>query len=165
MADIEKYIEEIEDEQKNKYLIFAIDKEHFGIGIKNVIEIIGIQPITKIPEIAEYLKGIINLRGKIIPIMDIRLRFKKDEKDYDDRTCIVVVEVEGVSFGLIVDSVTEVLSIEEKDISQPPKVDTNKDVEISYIEAIGKVNDEVMIILNCGKLLQGDISELSLNKL
>lgn len=160
MSEFEMEPSEIEDEQKNKYLIFAIEKESYGIGIQNVIEIISIEPITAIPEIADYLKGIINLRGRIIPIMDIRLRFKKEEKEYDDRTCIIVVQVENTSFGLIVDSVTEVINIEEKNISPPPKTGTNQEIGSKYIEGIGKINNEVTILLDCSMLLEDGIKEI-----
>ena len=80
-----------EDTQKGRFLTFSLDKESYGIEIKYVTEIIGLQEITEVPELPDYIKGIINLRGKIIPVMDIRLRFKKSEKEYNDRTCVIVL--------------------------------------------------------------------------
>ena len=151
--NLEDLMLEEEDTQKGKYLTFSLGNEFYGIEIKHVTEIIGIQPVTEIPELPEHIKGIINLRGKIIPVMDVRLRFKKPPKEYNDRTCVVVIDIKDVSVGLIVDSVSEVLSINEEDIVSPPNVkkDGNK-----YIKAIGKVGDEIKLILDCDKLLSDD---------
>ena len=113
-----------EDTLKGRFLTFQIGKETFGIEIKYVTEIIGIQGTTEMPEMPEYIKGIINLRGKIIPIMDIRLRFKKEPKEYDDRTCIIVVDYNTIAMGFVVDSVAEVLTIPDQNISEMPKFNT-----------------------------------------
>ncbi|MBP7177217.1 MAG: purine-binding chemotaxis protein CheW [Thermoclostridium sp.] len=149
-----------EDSQEGRYLTFSLGKESYGIEIRHVTEIIGIQPITKIPELPEYVKGIINLRGKIIPVMDIRLRFKKEPKDYNDRTCVIVVELRDVSIGLVVDSVSEVLTIPEQDIVEPPQM--NKGYQNRYIQKIGKVGSDVKLLLDCDKLLtEGEVHALS----
>ncbi|MGB3366951.1 MAG: chemotaxis protein CheW, partial [Acidaminobacteraceae bacterium] len=110
-----------EDTQRGKYLTFSIGKENYGLEIKYVIDIIGIQSITEIPDQPYYIKGVINLRGKIIPTMDIRMRFNKDYREYDDRTCIIVVEISDLSVGIIVDRVLEVIEIENENISLAPK--------------------------------------------
>ena len=149
--------EMIEDTQKGKYLTFSLGQEFYAIEIKFVTEIIGIQPITEVPELPGYVKGIINLRGKIIPVIDVRLRFKKKPIDYNDRTCIIVVEMKDVSVGLIVDNVSEVLSISDEDIVPPP--DMNKRAENKYIKAIGKVGNDVKLILECEKLMNDDVAE------
>ena len=146
-----------EDTQKGKYLTFVLDNESYGIGINNVTEIIGIQPITLIPELPDYIKGIINLRGKIIPVMDVRLRFKKSFREYNDRTCIIVVDINDLSIGLIVDSVSEVLIILDQDIVPPPNL--NK-VSNKYIRGIGKVDKEVRLILDCDKLINDDDTDI-----
>ena len=112
--------------------------------------------MTEVPEIPDYIRGIINLRGKIIPVMDVRLRFKKPYKEYNDRTCVIVIDINDISTGLIVDSVSEVLSIPESDIVPPP--DVNK-VSNRYIKGIGKVGNDVMLILNSDKLLNEDVIE------
>ena len=152
MADIvEKNIELEEDTQKGRFLTFSLDKESYGIDIKYVTEIIGIQDITEIPELPKYVKGIINLRGKIIPVMDIRLRFKKEAKEYNDRTCVIVVDIKDISIGLVVDSVSEVLTIPEQDIVEPPQM--NKNYNNRYIKNIGKVGNDVKLLLDCEKLL------------
>ncbi|NLL04491.1 MAG: purine-binding chemotaxis protein CheW [Clostridiaceae bacterium] len=155
MSEVINEIQElVEDTQKGRYLTFAIGKEFYGIEIKYVTEIINIQKITEVPELPSYIKGIINLRGKIIPVLDVRLRFKKEAKEYNDRTCIVVVDIEDISVGLIVDSVSEVTSITENDIVPPP--DANTGFSNKYIKGIGKVGDEVKLLLDCSKLLSDE---------
>lgn len=143
-----------EDTQKGKYLTFSIGKESYGIEIQYVTEIIGIQAITEIPELPDYVKGIINLRGKIIPVMDVRLRFKKEVKEYNDRTCVIVIDTMDLSIGLIVDSVAEVINIPEQDIEVPPKM--NKGYNNRFIKNIGKVGNDVKLLLDCEKLLNVD---------
>lgn len=152
MSDIfENNLEMEEDTQKGRFLTFSLGQESYGIEIKYVTEIIGIQAITEIPELPEYVKGIINLRGKIIPVMDVRLRFKKEPREYNDRTCVIVVDIQEVSIGLIVDSVAEVLTIPDQDIVEPPQM--NKGFNNRYIKRIGKVGNDVKLLLDCEKLL------------
>jgi purine-binding chemotaxis protein CheW len=143
-----------EDTQKGKFLTFSIGKEEYGIEVCYVTEIIGIQTITEVPELPDYIKGIINLRGKIIPVMDVRLRFNKESKDYNDRTCIIVIDIKEISIGLIVDAVSEVLSIPDSNIVSPPQV--NRGIHNRYIKAIGKIDNKVKLILDCNKLLNDD---------
>lgn len=154
MKDIINVTEQQEDTQKGKFLTFSLDKESFGIEIRHVTEIVGIQAITAIPELPEYIRGIINLRGKIIPIMDIRLRFKKEAREYDDRTCVIVVDINGLSIGIVVDNVSEVLSIPDEDIVDPPQM--NRNINNRYINGIGKVGSNVVLLLDCEKLLTED---------
>jgi len=155
MSEVMENIAEVEeDTQKGRFLTFTLGKESYGIEIKYVTEIIGIQAITEIPELPEYVRGIINLRGKIIPVMDIRLRFKKEPRDYNDRTCVIVVDIKDVSIGLIVDTVAEVITIPEQDIVEPPQM--NKGFNNRYIKRIGKVGSEVKLLLDCEKLLTED---------
>lgn len=158
---IQEMLEYEEDTQKDKYLIFSIGKESYGIDIKYVIEIIGLEPITQVPELPDYVKGVINLRGKIIPVMDVRLKFKKEDKEYDDRTCIIVVEIGSISIGLIIDRVLEVENISENNISPPPKINNNKDNANRYIKGIAKDSNNVILLIDCNKLLEEDeIEEL-----
>jgi purine-binding chemotaxis protein CheW len=147
------YDMENEETLKGKYLIFSMGDEHYGIEIRYITEIIGIQPITQVPEMEEYVKGVTNLRGKIIPVMDARLRFKKAEREYDSRTCIIVLDTNDVSVGLIVDSVAEVLTLDEGDIAPPP--DINRSGR-KYIKGIGKTEDGVKLLLDCQRLLTDD---------
>ena len=148
----EEIVEQQEDTQRGRYLTFDLDEEVFGLEIRYVTEIIGMQPITKIPEVAEHIKGIINLRGKIIPVIDMRLKFAKEPISYNDRTCIVVVDTEDMVVGLIVDKVSEVLSIDDQDIVPPP--DQRTGIRNEYIHGIGKIDDKVKILLDCKMLLK-----------
>lgn len=151
MSNFDDVFEAEEDTLKGKYLIFSIGKEEYGIEIRYVTEIVGIQAITAVPELESYIKGVINLRGKIIPVMDVRLRFKKEERAYDDRTCIVVVEIGNFSVGLIVDRVSEVLPIPEDQIVPPPEI--NSGAKNKFISAIGKTEKDVKLLIDCKKLL------------
>ena len=156
MDNINDVAKSNEDTQKGKYLTFSIGTENYGLEIKYVIDIIGIQSITEIPDQPHYVKGVINLRGKIIPTMDIRLRFNKESRDYDGRTCIIVVEINDLSVGVIVDRVLEVLEIKSDDISLPPKY--GGEYQNRYIAGIGKFNENepAIMLLDCNKLLNDD---------
>lgn len=155
MVDIiENAIDLEEDTLKGRYLTFLIGNESYGIEVRYVTEIVGIQTITEIPELPEYIKGIINLRGKIIPVMDVRLRFRKEPKEYNDRTCVIVIDIRDISIGMIVDTVSEVITIPEQDIVEPPQM--NKGFSNRYIKNIGKVGNEVKLLLDCDKLLTSD---------
>lgn len=147
-----------EDTQKGKFLTFSLGSEYYGIDIMYVTEIVGIQPITVVPELPEFIKGIINLRGKIIPVMDARLKFKKEPKEYNDRTCIIVIDVLELSIGIIVDAVSEVLNISDDNIVPPPNINSTGR---KYIKSVGKSNDQVTLILDCEKLLnENEIDEI-----
>lgn len=153
MAEImeETEMELDEDTQKGKFLTFTIENEDYGLEIRYVTEIIGIQQITAVPELPEYIKGIINLRGKIIPVIDVRLRFKKEFRQYDNRTCIVVIDIQDMEVGIIVDAVSEVMTIQDEEIVPPP--DFNRGLCDRFISGIGKVGEEVKLLLDCSKLL------------
>ena len=107
-----------------KYLTFTLVEEEYGIGILKIKEIIGLMAITTVPQTPQFVKGVINLRGKVIPVVDLRLRFGMDAIDYTERTCIIVVEVDGqadtIQIGIVVDSVSEVLNIKEEEIEDTP---------------------------------------------
>jgi purine-binding chemotaxis protein CheW len=151
---INEEMEEEEDTLKGRFLTFSLESQVFGIEIKYVTEIIGIQPITEMPEVPAYVKGIINLRGKIIPVIDVRLKFQKEPVEYNDRTCIVVVDIENISVGLIVDNVAEVMTIMDDDIVPPPEFKTG--FQSRYIKGIGKVGSDVKLLLDCNRLLGED---------
>ena len=146
------------DEMKGKYLTFWTDRQLFGVPIADVVQIIGIQEITPIPDSPAYAKGVINLRGSIIPVIDVRLRFSKPEIDYGEHTCIIVTKLDENYIGFIVDSVDEVTDIDDNDISAPPKV--SNDNTNAYLTGIGKVGDRVVMLLNTSKIL--DKSEIDL---
>ena len=140
-----------EDTQKGKYLTFALGTEQYAIEIRHVVDIIGIQEITEVPNQPEYIMGIINLRGKIIPTMDVRKRFNKEFLMYNNRTCIIVVELNAISVGLIVDMVLEVIAIPDEQIAEPPTF--NSDFKNKFILGIGKIQNQIVILLDSDKLL------------
>ncbi len=151
----EGYYDDMEDDDNsNKFLSFSLGDEVYGLHISSVIEIIGLQKITHIPDVPNYVKGVINLRGKIIPVIDIRLRFNFSSKEYNERTCIIVVSVDGLLFGVVVDGVNEVVDIPETQIDAPNNL-VGK-VENQYIKGLGKVDDNVNILLDVEKLLKDD---------
>lgn len=150
MEVINEEMEKHEDTQHGRYLTFNLGEEVFGLKIRYVTEIIGMQPITKIPEVADYIKGIINLRGKIIPVIDMRLKFGKEPIEYNDRTCIVVVDTQEMIVGLIVDRVSEVITIDDENVVPPPSERTG--IRNRYIQGIGKIDGNVKLLLDVNKL-------------
>jgi len=150
----EEMIDCQEDTQRGRYLTFPIGDESYGIEIRYVTEIIGMQPITPVPELPDYIQGIINLRGKIIAVMDARIRFKKPFQEYNDRTCVIVIDIKDSTIGFIVDSVSEVLSIADEDIVPPPDIQKVSD---KYIKSIGKTAGEIKLLLDCEKLLNEEV--------
>ena len=139
-----------ENMQKDLYLTFQIGQEDFGIDIGDVIEIVGIQKITEIPDMPDYIRGVINLRGKVIAVMDVRLRFNMEERPYDDRTCVIVVTVGDLTVGLLVDRVNEVVEIAENLIENAPPTQS----EDQYIKGLGKIGEEVKILLDVPNLVK-----------
>lgn len=155
MVDIlnsEEYI--IEDTQSGRFLTFTLEDNLYGISIKFVTEIIGMQEVTTVPETPDFLKGIINLRGKVVPIIDVRLKFGKPEREYNERTCVIVVEVDNLYVGLIVDMVDDVLTIPDEKIAPPPVGTGGYDNR--YIEGIGQVDDKVILLLDAERILKSD---------
>jgi purine-binding chemotaxis protein CheW len=139
------------DSQKDKFLTFRVAEEYYAIEIKHVTEIVELQDITQIPDLANYIKGVINLRGKVIPVINVRLRFLLSERAYDSRTCIIVINFNSTDVGLIVDEVSEVINITEEQIESPPK--TMKGTKSRFIKGFGKVGIKVKIILNIDRFL------------
>lgn len=137
-----------------KLLTFSLGSEGYGVSILKVKEIIGMMDITPVPKTPEFIKGIINLRGKIIPVMDLRLKFGMEEQDYDERTCIIIAEVtlHGTQklIGVVVDMVSEVVTISDEQIEPPPEYGNN--LEHSAILGIGKIKDRVVIILDINEI-------------
>ena len=144
------------DTQKGKYVTFKSGNEYFGLKIQYVNEIIGYQEITAIPESEEYIKGLINLRGKIIPVIDVRLRFKQDPFEYTDRTCIIVINVNQLVVGLIVEKIAEVVEIQEENILPAPSIGNADKSQNKYVYGIGKVGDQVKLLLDPDRLLNDD---------
>jgi purine-binding chemotaxis protein CheW len=150
-------------DREGKYLTFTLAGEEYGIGILKIKEIIGMMPITSVPQTPPFVKGVINLRGKVIPVVDLRLRFAMEAIDYNDRTCIIVVEIGGqgadIVIGIVVDSVSEVLNIKSEDIEDTPAFGTTLNTD--YILGMAKMEGRVKILLDIDAVLsQDDIETL-----
>jgi len=145
-------------DREGKYLTFTLADEEYGISIMKIQEIIGLMKITTIPRTPEFVKGVINLRGKVIPVVDLRLRSGMEAVDYTDRTCIIVVEIEGqagtVLTGIAVDSVSEVLNIKGEDIEDTPTFGIKLNTE--DILGVAKVEGRVKILLDIDRVLSAD---------
>lgn len=137
---------------ENKYVIFKLDKEYYGIPINNVIYIERMQKITRVPNGPEFLKGVINLRGEVIPLIDLRQKLSMETKEEDNNSRIIVVQEEEVMIGLIVDSSSEVIEIDSNNIDNPPTSSENE--EPSYIYGIGKTSDRLVILLELSKIIE-----------
>lgn len=146
---------ENEDVRQGKYMTFQVDQDVYGIELKYVNEILQLQPITPIPEVENFIKGLINLRGKIIPVIDVADRFRKEAFPYNDRTCVIVIEVKGVEVGLIIENIAEVVSIKEEDVLPPPSIN-HANIQSKFIRGIGKIDDCVKLLLDPVKLLSDD---------
>ena len=149
---------DVNEKQRNKYVTFKSGHEYFGLKIEYVNESIVYQEITEIPESDDYIKGLINLRGKIIPVIDVRVRFKQEQLEYTDRTCIIIVNVNDIVVGLIVEKIAEVVEIKEEDILPPPSIVIGGDekVQNKYVYAIGKVGDSVKLLVDPDRILKDE---------
>ena len=141
---------------EGKYLTFSLGKEEYGISILRVKEIIGMMPIRSMPRTPHFIKGVINLRGKVIPIVDLRLKFGLEQLEATERTCIIVVEVSGgetsVLTGIVVDSVSEVLNIKGSDIEEAPALGVRLNTD--YIRGMAKTDKSVRVLLNIDRVIQ-----------
>ena len=141
-----------DDTMKDKYLTFILEDEIYAASIEYVTEIVGVLQITDVPDMPKFVKGVTNLRGQVIPVIDVRIRFGMEPKEYDARTCIMVTRIKGISVGLIVDTVEEVRDITPDQIAPAPKVATSASGR--FINGIAHMpNDLVIIIINISKLL------------
>jgi len=143
---------EDEDTISNKYLTFTLGENSYGIPILYVRDIIEMQKIAVVPDMPSYVKGVINLRGKIIPVVDMRLRLGMPEREYDNRTCIIVIELRSILIGLIVDVVEEVLEILPSEIEPTPHF-RGVEAQERYIQGIGKVGERLKILLNVERVI------------
>lgn len=143
------------DSLSGKFLTFALSRERYGIDILKVQEIIGVIGITKVPRCPDFLKGVLNLRGRIIPIIDLRLSFHLAPKSYDEKTCIIVVNIskenQPVTVGVIVDTVLEVIDFREEEIEYAPNYGSQ--IEADFICGMGRRNDSLNILLDIEKIL------------
>ncbi|MCK4816066.1 purine-binding chemotaxis protein CheW [bacterium] len=145
--------------REGKYLTFELDAEEYGLEILKVKEIIGIMNITSVPQTPDYVKGVINLRGKVIPVIDLRLKFIMEPLEYSERTCIIIVDIAGTSVkkvmvGIVVDSVSEVLNIKGDEIEDAPSFGSRLNTE--YILGMAKVKGGVKILLDIDQVLNAE---------
>ncbi len=139
---------------EGKFLTFTLGKEEYGIEILKVREIIGLMDITIVPQTPDYMKGVINLRGKVIPIIDLRSKFSMAEVEHTQETCIIVVEVGSAQVGIIVDSVSEVTDIKGEDIEDAPNF--GQEIDTNFIMGLGKVKQKIIILLDIEKVLTAE---------
>lgn len=143
------------DDLRSRYMTFYIDDTFYGIELFHVTEIISVPSITTVPSLPHYIKGIINLRGKVVPVIDVRLKFGQAERPYDDKTCIIVVTVEEMQVGLIVDCIAEVVSASEDQYNNLPEA-AGKTGE-RYLSSIVKIDGRSILIIDCNKFFQSDL--------
>ncbi len=141
------------------YLTFAVAGEDYGVGIGFVTEIVGMQKVMEVPDVPHFIRGVINLRGKVIPVMDVRRRFGMPETTYTERTVIIVLDINAIPIGLVVDAVSEVLEIAESQIDPPPKFGANRD-GTGVIRGLGKQGDRVAILLDIDRLVSAQSVDL-----
>jgi len=150
----EKQVLEHDSDMEGKVLTFFIENQLMAIPISDVVQIVGKQEISEIPDSANYMKGVINLRGSIIPVVDIRLRLGKVEKEHNERTCIIVVLIDYKEVGFIVDEVDAVVVIAPEDVSSPPQLGDNKNK--TYLLGIAKLDSKVVLIIDASKVLSSE---------
>lgn len=143
-----------------KYLTFQLGKEAYGIGIMKVQEIVGVMPVTRMPKLPRFVRGLVNLRGKVIPVFDLRLKFGLEGKEDTDRTCIIVVRLSldgnrpgaaEVTLGVIVDEVSEVVNVPAEAIEPPPGFGSS--VDVSFLLGVGKLGNKVVMLLDADRIL------------
>ena len=152
LDNINKLVEEKEEVMQGMYLTFRVGNGNFGIEIKYVTEIIKVLDVTFVPRTAGFIKGIINLRNTIVPVVDMSLRFGREEIEYTDRTCIVVLSLDDINVGLLVDEVREVLNINDEDLKPCSEGTRSDDVQNDFIKAIGVSGEEINQLLDINKV-------------
>jgi purine-binding chemotaxis protein CheW len=144
------------DPRAGKYLTFQLGKEEYAVQVLHVREIMGVQEVTAVPQMPHHVKGVLNLRGKVIPVVDLRLKFGLPEMEYTQRTCIIVVQVDGnagkISSGIIVDGVSEVLTLQAADIEDTP--DFGMGAATPYLLGLAKIKGKVKILLDINKIIR-----------
>jgi purine-binding chemotaxis protein CheW len=143
---------------EGKFLTFALGMEEYGIEILKVREIIGLMDITTVPQTPDYMKGVINLRGKVIPVIDLRLKFSMQEDEHTQETCVIVVEVNNTQIGIIVDSVSEVLDIKSTEIEEAPSF--GQGIDTDFIMGMGKTKEKIIILLDIEEVLSSEELEM-----
>ncbi len=147
----------IEDDINGRYLIFSIDNLLYSVKLSYVIEIIQIQNMTKIPCVAPYIRGAVNLRGKVIPVVDVRVKFGLEQKEIDSRTCVVILEIDNINVGIVVDAVCEVATVKSTQLSSPPK---NLEFCKRYLSSVFEINKDLVLNLDFMKFFNDDLDTI-----
>lgn len=143
------------DDLADKYLLFKIDDANYGLPLAMALEIITIQSITRLPRVASYVRGIVNLRGKAIPVLDVRAKLGLPQREYDDKTCIIVLDIHDMHVGLIVDMVSEVTTVSSDQLMPPPKNDSS-----TCIASVSQFDDKIVLNLDCEEFFKNDIEQV-----
>jgi len=141
------------DGLQDRYLLFCIGDTNYGLPLAMALEILNIQPITRLPCVSPYIKGIVNLRGKVIPVLDVRAKLGMVERGYDDATCIIVIDLHDMHIGLIADRVSEVLTVPQENIIAPPKNSA------SYIDSVSDLDGKTVLNLDCEAFFRDDLDQ------
>ncbi|MFI3114701.1 MAG: chemotaxis protein CheW [Clostridia bacterium] len=155
--NLDQLNDEIKSDLETRYLLFNIDDMVYGVSLVLALEILTVQIATKIPNTNEALKGIINLRGKVVPVVDVRIKFGLEELEYTDKTCIIVLELDGMQIGLIVDSVREVATINESDMSNPPN---GSGFSNKFLSSVTEVDGKIVLNIDFKRFFQDEIGSL-----
>jgi len=148
----------VEDVMRGKYLTFLVGEVGYGIEISYVVEIISVQEITLVPHTHEYVKGIINLRGTVVPVIDMGMRFGQGEVVYTDKTCIIVLSMDDMSVGILVDGVQDVTDIDDENIQEPPKT-TGNSMKSHFIKAVGVSGGEVLQLIDVFRVFEVNVED------
>lgn len=141
------------DGLQDRYLLFCIDNTNYGLPLAMALEILTIQSITRLPCVAPYINGIVNLRGKVIPVLDVRTKLGIPEREFDESTCIIVIDLHDMHIGLIVDMVSEVLTVPEENVIAPPKNSA------SYIASVTHLDEKVVLNIDCDAFFRDDLDQ------
>ncbi len=142
----------------DRFLLFNIEDLLYGVSLALVLEIIQIQHITHLPGVAPYIEGIINLRGKVIPVLNVRSKLHLPRRDYDEKTCIVVVDMQDMQIGLIVDSVSEVITVDRENLTSPPE---GGDQSMQYLSSVTEINGKAVLNIDFKRFFQEDIEQFA----
>jgi purine-binding chemotaxis protein CheW len=158
MEKISTHGEAVSTSHKDQYVTFTLEGEEYGVEVLKVQEIIGYQGFTRVPSVPSFVKGVINLRGLVVPVVDLRLKFSMDEKTYDKFTVILIMEVNGRTIGAIVDTVSDVLTLNDEEVQETP--DFSSGISVDFISGMGRHGDKFIIMLDIEKVL--DVGDLAL---
>jgi len=160
MSDVQNVNTVAEGDMSDRYLTFYLGETVYGLELFRVVDILTIPPITPVPGIPSYIKGVTNLRGKIVPVIDVRTKFNQMEVEYTDKTCIIVVVIHDMQVGLIVDSVSDVVTVGPNELTNPPEFGVNESNK--YLSTIAHTGGRIILNIDCEKFFANDLDMYSL---